>query len=324
MRRRDFVALVAYALTAWPSTARTQGANTHKVGIILQGGSWYRMIEGLRDGLKKRGLAEGKQIVFDIRDMRGDLKAVEKAAKNLEDEKVDLICTLATSVSLATKQATQNVPIVFIAGTDPIAVKLVDSIARPSGRLTGVEFRATDLTGKRLELLREIAPNIHRVATFYDPKNPSATEAVHEAQEAARNLGMILVERHVASVDGLKKTLQAFNSHEADALIAVSDAMVDSQIELLIEMATARKLPTMLYDPEAVMKGGLATYSPDYVEVGRIAAKYVARILAGAKPGDLPVEAVDKVLLVLNVKTARQIGLAVPESLLVRADTVIE
>jgi len=314
MRRRDFVALVAYALTAWPSTARTQGANTHKVGIILQGGSWYRMIEGLRDGLRKRGLAEGKQIVFDIRDMRGDPKAVEKAAKS----------TLATSVSLATKQATQNVPIVFIAGTDPIAVKLVDSIARPSGRLTGVEFRATDLTGKRLELLREIAPNIHRVATFYDPKNPSATEAVHEAQEATRNLGMILVERHVASVDGLKKTLQAFNSHEADALIAVSDAMVDSQIELLIEMATARKLPTMLYDPEAVMKGGLATYSPDYVEVGRIAAKYVARILAGAKPGDLPVEAVDKVLLVLNVKTARQIGLAVPESLLVRADTVIE
>jgi ABC-type uncharacterized transport system substrate-binding protein len=324
VRRRDFITLAAGVVSAWPSNARTQEAKIYKVGVILQGGSWYAMVEGLRQGLSEQGLVEGKQVVFDIRDMHGDLKAVEKAAKNLEDEKVDLICTFATSVSVAAKRATRNVPIVFAAGTNPVAVRLVESIPRPGGRLTGVEFRATDLTGKRLELLREIVPDLRRVATFYDPNNPSAIEAVHEAREATRKLHLELVERHVSSVDELKKVLQAFKRDEADAVVAVSDAMVDSQIQYLIEMAITRKLPTMLYDPGAVIRGGLATYSPDYSEVGRISANYVGRILAGAKPGDLPVEGADKLLLVINLKTAKEIGLAIPESILVRADKVIE
>lgn len=323
MRRRSFLGAIA-AMLLPVRLASGQDGKVRKVGVILQGGSWYAMLDGLRAGLRDLGQVEGKQLILDVHDTRGDLRAVEEAARTLEKAKVDLICTLATSVSLAAKRATVRVPIVFMTGTNPVAVKLVESIPRPGGRLTGVQFRATDLTGKRLELLREIAPNLHRVVTFYDPKNPSAIESAREARDAARNLGLELVERHVASVAELHAAAQAFKASQADAFIAVSDAMVDSHIESVIDMAIARRLPTMLYDPGAVMKGGLATYSADYVEVGRLSAKYVQRILAGTNPADLPVEGTDKLSFVVNMKTARQIGLAIPESVLARADRIIE
>jgi putative ABC transport system substrate-binding protein len=304
--------------------ATAQDARIHRVGVILQGGSWYEMIDGLRDGLKELGLVEGKQFVLDIRDTQGDLKAVEEAARNLEAQKVALIYTLATSVSLAAQRATENIPIVFVAGTNPVTVKLVQSIPAPGGRLTGVQFRATDLTGKRLELLREIVPNLHRVMTFYNPKNLSAVESAKEGREAAGNLGLEFIERHVGSVEELQKALQLFTPGEADAYMAVSDAMIDGQIQSIIDMARSKRLPTMLYEPGAVAKGGLATYSADFREVGRLSAKYVRRVLAGASPADLPVEGIDKVSFVINLKIAKQIGLAIPESILLRANKVIE
>jgi len=322
--RRVFFGAMAAAVFLPVDLAGAQEGKVRKVGVILQGGSWYAMVDGLRAGLRDLGLVEGKQFVLDVRDTRGDLKAVEEAARSLEKEKVDLICTLATSVSVAAKRATVKVPIIFMTGTNPVTVKLVESIPHPGGRLTGVQFRATDLTGKRLELLRQIVPSLRRVVTFYDPKNPSAIESAKEAREAARNLGLELIERHVASVAELQTATQAFRANEADAVIAVSDAMVDSHIQSVIDMAVARRLPTMLYDPGAVVKGGLATYSADYVEVGRLSAKYVQRVLGGTNPADLPVEGTDKLSFVVNMKTAKRIGLAIPESVLARADKIIE
>src|SRR5262249_12185381 len=138
-----------------------------RVGVILQGGDWYAVVDGLRDGLNQLGLVEGKQFLLDIRDTRGDLKTVEATVKNLEQQKVKLIYTASTSVSVAAKRATQSIPMVFVAGTDPVTVNLVESIAAPGGRLTGVHLRSTELTGKRLELLREIVPDVRRVVTFY-------------------------------------------------------------------------------------------------------------------------------------------------------------
>jgi putative ABC transport system substrate-binding protein len=282
------------------------------------------MVDGLRDGLRELGFIEGKQFVLEIHDTQGDLKAVEEAARNLEQQKVSLIYTLATSVSLAAKQATENIPIVFVAGTNPVTVKLVQSIPAPGGRLTGVQFRATDLTGKRLELLREIVPNLRRVVTFYNPQNLSAIESSKEARKAAQNLGLELIERHVGSIEELQKALQTFRPDEADAYIAISDAMIDSQIQSIIDMARTKCLPTMLYEPGAVAKGGLATYSADFKEIGRVSAKYVRRVLAGTSPSALPVEGIDKVFFVINLKTAKQIGLTIPESILLRANNVIE
>ena len=324
MRIRRLLAAFAPALLLLMHAANAQGGNVRKVGVILQGGSWYEVVEGLRDGLKGLGFVEGKQFALDIRDMHGELKAVEQEATSLEEQQVALIYTLSTSVSVAAKKGTKKTPIVFVAGTNPVVVGLVETIPKPGGRLTGVQFRATDLTGKRLEMLLEIVPRVRRVVAFYDPQNPSATASAHEAREAAQKLGLELVERHVGSVSQLQKVLEAFKRGEADAVIAISDAMVDSQIQYVIDMANAQKLPTMLYDPGAVAKGGLATYSADYKEVGRLSAKYVHRILDGANPADFAVEGVDKLSLVINLKTAKQLGVTIPESVLARADRVIE
>lgn len=304
--------------------ASAQNSRVAKIGVILQGGPWYAVVEGLRDGLKELGLVEGTHFVLEIRDTKGDLKAVENAAKELEQAKISLIFTAATSVSLAAQKATEKTPIVFVAGTNPVTVKLVDLIRAPGGRLTGVHVRATDLIGKRLELLREIIPDLRRVVTFYNPNNRSAIEGAKEAREAARILGLELIERKVASVDELQKALQAFKSGEADAFIAVSDAMIDSQIQSVIDMSRAKKLPTMLYELVAVEQGGLVSYSTDFRDAGHLSAKYVQQILAGTSPSQLPVEGIDKLKFVINLKTAKQIGLDIPERILLRADKVIE
>jgi putative ABC transport system substrate-binding protein len=301
-----------------------QETKAQKVGIILQGGPWYAIVDGLRIGLRELGVIENDRFVLEIRDTRGSLKAVEQAARDFEQQKVNLIYTVATSVSLAAKQATQHTPIVFAAGTDPVAVKLVASIPRPGGRLTGVHFRAVGVVGKRLEMLRELAPNIRRVAIFYNPGNPSAVRAAKEAREAARQLRLQLAERHIASLDELRQVLQTFSASDADAYLNVGDAMIDSRAEAIIAVARANRLPTMFYEQGVVAKGGLASYSADFNEVGRLSAKHVRRVLAGTKPADLPVEGIDRFFFVINLKTAKQIGLSIPESILIRADKVIE
>ena len=304
--------------------ASAQQPKAPKVGVILQGGPWYAVVEGLRDGLNELGLVEGKNFVLEIRDTEGDLKAVERAAKELEQAKVNLIYTAATSVSLSAQKATEKTPIVFVAGTNPVTVKLVNSIRAPGDRLTGVHVRATDLIGKRLELLREIIPDLRRVVTFYNPSNRSAIEGAKEAREAARLLGLELIERKVASVEELQNALRTYRTGEADAFIAVSDAMIDSQIQSVIDMARANRLPTMHYELIAVEQGGLVSYSSDFKDAGRQSAKYVQQILAGTSPAQLPVEGIDTLKFVINLKTARQIGLNIPERILLRADKVIE
>ena len=231
---------LAAALAVSLATASAQDFKAPKIGVILQGGPWFAVIEGLRDGLKELGLVEGKHFVLDVRDTKGDLKAVEDTARKLERDKINIIYTAATSVSLAAQKATDKTPIVFVAGTNPVTVKLVASIREPGGRLTGVHVRATDLIGKRLELLKEIIPDLHRVITFYDPKNRSAIEGAKEAREAAQLLGLELIERQVASVEELRKAFHAFKRGEADAFVAVSDAMIDSQMQFLIDMSRRR------------------------------------------------------------------------------------
>ena len=324
MRARLLACGLIAALCLPIAMASAQESRTPKIGVILQGGPWYAVVEGLRDGLKDLGLIEGKHFLLDIHDTGGNLGAVEDTARKLERDKINIIYTAATSVSLAAQKATDKTPIVFVAGTNPVTVKLVASIREPGGRLTGVHVRATDLIGKRLELLKEIIPDLHRVITFYDPENRSAIEGAKEAREAARLLGLELIERQVASVEELRKALQAFKRGEADAFVAVSDAMIDSQMQFLIDMSREKKLPTMLYELVAVDQGGLASYSADFKDAGHLSAKYVQQILAGASPAHLPVEGIDRLKFVINLKTARQIGLKIPEPILIRADRVID
>jgi putative ABC transport system substrate-binding protein len=325
MNRRTFLCGLTLGTLFAPLAGEAQQVvKVYRVGVIHQGGPYGAVIKGLRDGLGELGFEERKHFVLDIRDMRGDLRAVGEAARELVRARVDLLYTVGTSVSLAAKRATVDIPIVFCAGTDPVGLGLVESLAKPGGRLTGIHFLSTDLTAKRLEVLKELLPKARRIVTFYDPNNPSARESSALARDAARHLGIELLERRVSSVEELLVGLRALRPGEADAFLPVSDAMVLSQTPALVDVMKPKRLPTMIADLNLVAAGALAGYGVNYYEVGHLSAKHVMRVLAGTNPRDLPVESVDRVQLVLNLRVARELGLTIPQSVLVRADHVIE
>jgi putative ABC transport system substrate-binding protein len=305
-------------------SVQAQPAKPYRLGVILPGMHWQNIVDGLRSGLKDLGLEQGKQYVLEIRDTKADLKAAETAAQQLEQEKVSLIFTTRTSVTIAAKRATTHIPIVFSAGADPIVLGLVESFANPGGRLTGVYEPGTDLTAKRVEILNEIVTKLRRILAFYDRRNPVASESARLARdEIARLSGVEFVERHFASVEELQAQVRAIKPRDVDAFFQLSDSMVNSQVELIIDTAKDRRLPSMFLDQSSVLKGGLASYAVSFEELGRLSAKYVHRILTGVKPHNLPIEAVRKIDLVLNLRTAKQIGLTIPPHMLARADRVI-
>ena len=315
---------IIVALVGYGAIVEAQQAKVYRVGVLLQGGPLYTIIDGLRDGLRELGFEEGRQYVLEIRDAKGDLKAAEAAARNLAREKVNLIYTLATPVTTVAKDATTDIPIVFCVGSDPVAAGLVQSFVRPGGRLTGVHYLVADLTAKRLEILKEILPKLSRVVTFYDPGSRVATEAAKLGREEAKRLGLKFIERNVTSVEELRKALQALKAGEADAYFYTADAMVVSQAQLIIETAQTKGLATMFHDQSLVAKGALASYGQNYHEIGRLSAKYVQRVLKGVDPRDLRIETVDNVELIINLKTAKQLGLTVPPDVLARANKVIK
>ena len=281
-------------------------------------------VDGLRKGLKELGFEEGKQFTLTIRDTKGDPKVAADAARTFEQERVDLLYAITSPVIVAAKEATQNVPMVFSIGTDPIALGLANDFAKPGGRLTGVHYLIRDLTAKRLEILKEMLPKISRVVTFFDPATPVSKEGAALAREEAKRLGLKLVERHVNSIEELRKGLQAIKAGESDAFFYIPDPMVVSQAQLIIDTAKARKLPTMFQDESLVAKGGLASYGQNYQEIGRLSAKFVYRVLNGTPPRDLRIETFDDVELVINLKTAKELGLTIAPHMLARAKKVIK
>jgi putative ABC transport system substrate-binding protein len=303
---------------------QAQQSKVHRIGVLLPGGALYETVDGLKVGLRELGLEEGKQFTLTIKDTKGDVKAAEEAARNYEREKVSLIYALASSVITAAKAATTNTPIVFCIGSDPVTGGLVDSFAKPGGRLTGVHFLNRDLTAKRLEILKEILPKASRVLTFYDPGNRLATESANLGREEAKRLGVKFMERQLVSVEELKKALQALKAGEADAYFYTPDAMVTGQAQLIIDTAKAKKLATMFHEQSLVAKGALASYGQSYYEIGRLSAKYVQKVLSGTNPRDLRIETFDDVELVINLKTAKALGLTIPPNVLARAKKVIK
>ena len=323
MNRRDSIlALVAFGMT--PFSVQPQQGRVFRVGALWVGGAASASIDGLRDGLRELGFEEGKQFLFHLRDGNGDIKSVETAAKRLESERVDLVYTVATSVTLAAKRATKTVPIVFYAGSDPVKAGLVASYRKPGGRLTGIHSLTADLMAKRLQILKEMIPRLQRVATFYNPENPASQQSMITVREATQRLNMELVQRQVTSVDQLRTALGALRPTEADAILSVPDAMVSSQPDLMIRTAKEKKLPTMFQFSDDVAKGGLASYGVSYYDLGRLSAKHVHRILTGAAPADFPVEQIDRFSFIVNLKTAKELGITIPQSVLLRADKVIE
>jgi putative ABC transport system substrate-binding protein len=314
--------LSAMLLALCPSAEAQQ--KVYRIGVLFPGGPLSETVDGLRKGLKELGFEEGKQFTLTIRDTKGDSKVAADAARTFEQERVDLLYAITSPVIVAAKEATQNVPMVFSIGTDPVALGLANDFAKPGGRLTGVHYLIRDLTAKRLEILKEMLPKISRVVTFFDPATPVSKEGAALAREEAKRLGLKLVERHVNSIEELRKGLQAIKAGESDAFFYIPDPMVVSQAQLIIDTAKARKLPTMFQDESLVAKGGLASYGQNYQEIGRLSAKFVYRVLNGTPPRDLRIETFDDVELVINLKTAKELGLTIAPNMLARAKKVIK
>jgi putative ABC transport system substrate-binding protein len=313
---------VAFAMCG--ALAQAQQASVPRVGVIHLGGPFSTMIDGLRNGLEELGLKEGNQFVLEIQDLQGDHKKAEEAGRRFEREKVKLIYAVTVPVVTAAMQGAKDVPIVFSVGSDPVVAGFVQSFAQPAGRLTGIHYLVRDLTGKRLEILKEMLPKLHAVVTFYDPGERVAREAAQLGREEAKRLGLKFVERHATTIEELRSALGALKAGDADAYFYTADTKVISQAQQIIDTARNKKLPTMFHDRSLVAEGALASYGQNYYEVGRLSAKYVQRVLSGAHPRDLKVETVEDVEFAINLKTAKQLGLTIPPNVLARANKVIK
>ena len=318
MDRRTFVAWTL----ALPLVARAQ-AKLHRIGVIYNGGPYAAAIDGLRDGLKELGLVEGRNYVFHLRNVRGDLSTVEATARGLEQEKVDIIYSVATTTTQRVKRATKSVPVVFYAGTDPVTSGLIASYSKPGGRLTGIHSQFTDLTAKRLELFKALVPSMERPVTFFLAAGIGSQQSIKMARAASPRLKVTVIERPVATPDELRAALQALKPGDGDGIFYLADALTISHTELIIQTANALKVPVMLAEETSVAKGALASYGVSYYVCGRLAAKPVQRILQGANPADMPIQQIDTPHFVINLKTASMLGITIPQSLLARADEVI-
>jgi putative ABC transport system substrate-binding protein len=327
LERRTFMASVSGGLLATPLAAQAQPAGkVWRVGYL--GNSTPTMesslVEGFRTGLREHGYREGQNIAVEYRWAEGSVERMPGLAAELVRLKVDVIVTSGTPASLAVKRATTTIPIVVAAVGDAVGVGLVPSLARPGGNVTGVSTLYPDLEGKRLQLLKEIVPGIKRAAVLMNPANPFTPLPWREARAAAGKLHIALQPAEVVAASDFERVFAMIAKGKPDALFVLADRpfLISHRAEI-VRFAAERRLPAMYPFREFVEDGGLVVYSPDFVELFRRAASYVDKVLKGAKPADLPIEQPTKFELVINLKTAKALGLTIPPSLLGRADAVI-
>jgi putative ABC transport system substrate-binding protein len=282
-------------------------------------------VEAFRQGLRDLGYIEGKNILVEYRYVEGRLDRVPALVGELVQLKVDVLVATFTIAIRAAKQATTTIPIIMVSATDPVAAGFVDSLARPGGNITGVVRLIRELSSKRLELLKEAVPRISRVGVLWDGNAPGPAIAVKEYEAAARSLKLEFQSLEVRGPDpDVDGAFQAAGKGRANALIVVRNNVVDRHSKRIVDLAIKNRLPSVWEGGEFVQSGGLMSYTSDDPANFRRAATYVDRILKGAKPADLPVEQPTKFELVINLKTAKQIGLTIPQSVLYRADKVIK
>jgi ABC-type uncharacterized transport system substrate-binding protein len=301
-----------------------QPTNMPKIGwLSAVPGSTAGQEEIIRN-LRELGYVNGKNIGFEFRYAANRLDRLPRLAEELVGRKVDLLITPGTPGALALRNATKTIPIIFTDVTDPVAAGLVESLARPGGNLTGFSSIESVLAGKRLELLKETISKLSRVAVLWNPQNPSAQQEWKESQRAARELGLQLHSMEVSSADKYEKAFdQAVKAHST-ALAALSAPLSASSQQRIADLAAKNRLPSIYVRKEIVAMGGLMSYGPDQTERFRRVAVLIDKILKGAKPAELPVEQPTKFELVINLKTAKQIGLTIPPNVLARADKVIK
>jgi putative ABC transport system substrate-binding protein len=279
-------------------------------------------VEALRQRLRELGYVEGKNIVIEYRYAEGKLERLPDLAAELVRLKIDVIVTTGQPV-LAAKKASATIPIVFAAANDPVGTGLVSSLAQPGGNITGLSVMSPDLNGKRLELLKEAFPKVARVAFLWGSGGTRGNLPLTEMEAAAKALGLKLLSLAVRSLDDFESAFARAKREGAQALITIPGSLINTQQRQVLDFAAKNWLPAMYPDSEWVEAGGLMSYAPSYTDLFRRAADYVDKILKGTKPADLPVEQPTKFEFLINLKTAKQIGMTIPANVLVRADRVI-
>jgi putative ABC transport system substrate-binding protein len=326
MRRRDFVILLGGA-AAWPLRARAQQpAKIPRIGLLSPFSSsdtalWH---QAFLQGLRELGRVEGKTVVIEYRYAEGRNDRLPELIAELIRLKVDVIVTAVTSDTLVAKSATREIPIVMAAAGDPVATGLVESLARPGGNITGLSQMNPELTGKRLELLKEIIPELSSVAVVSNPEDPVSVLGLHEIQLPARELGIAVHSLLVRSPGDLDQALDQAVGTRVGALVIMPNPVFVTNLKRIADFATRNRLPSIFHLREFAQAGGLVSYGVDRSDLFRRAATYVDKILNGVKAADLPIEQPTRFELVINLKTANALGLTVPPSLLARADEVIE
>jgi putative tryptophan/tyrosine transport system substrate-binding protein len=326
MRRRQFIALIGGATVAWPLAARAQQAG--KLPTIGYLGSATPATQGqwvaaFVERLRELGWIDGRNVTIEYRWGEGRDERFAEIAAEFVRLKVDVIVTLGTQPVLAAKQATAHVPIVFAAAGDPVGTGLVASLARPGSNLTGLSLQAPDLAGKRLELLREVIPGLRRVAVLINVGNAAAVRELGEVQAAARTLGLEVITLEIRRAEDIAPAIEALKSR-TEVLYVPSDPLFTPNRIRINTLALSARLPTIFFERDYVDAGGLMSYGPNRSDMFRRAAELVDKILRGAKPADIPVEQPTKFDLVINLTTAKALGLTIPEWFLLRANEVIE
>ena len=325
MRRRAFITLLSGA-AAWPLAARAQqSGKLPKIGLLSSGapavqGQW---VPAFVQRLRELGWIEGRTVVLEVRWAEGRPERFTEIAAEFVRLKVEVIMTYSTAAVIAAKQATSIIPIVFVAAGDPVGTGLVASLARPGGNITGTSAQTPELAGKRVELLRDVIPGLRRLAIMANVGNPGSVLEMGEAQAAARKLGLEVTTSEIRRAEDITPAFEALRDR-ADALYLCPDPLMITNITRINILAVGARLPTMHGVREYVEAGGLIFYGPNFPDLFRRAADYVDKILRGAKPADIPVEQPIKFDLVINLTTAKVLGLKIPESFLLRADEVIE
>ena len=328
MDRRTFVGAAAGSLLTLPLAIEAQQASkVPRIGYLVQNyaETSQRPLAAFREGLRELGWVEGKNIVIEVRFAEGSVDQLPALVSELIRVKVDIIVAGSSGATWAAKNATQSIPIVMAASANAPGEGLVASLAHPGGNITGMTFLAgPEIAGKQLQLLKEVAPAASRVAVLTNPTNRAHVAFVREVQLAARSLGAQVQVLDARNPDQLDSAFAAMTREHAAALLVLTDSMLVGQRQRVANLAARSRLPALYSQREFVDAGGLVSYGPSLSDMFRRAATHVDKILRGGKPSDIPVEQPTKFELVINLKTAKALGLTVPQSLLLRADEVIQ
>jgi len=324
--RREFITLLGGAAAAWPVAARAQQpGKLPTIGFLgaTTPSAQSQWTAAFVERLRELGWIEGRNVAIEYRWMEGRNERVAEIAAEFVQLRVDVIVVQGTAAVVGAKQATSVIPIVFALAGDPVGSGLVASLARPGGNVTGLSGQQADIAAKRLELLREVVPSLHRLAIVANVGNPYAILELGEIQGGARALGLEAATFEIRRAEDVAPAFRALKGG-ADALYVINDPLVNTNRVRIIISALGARLPTMHGSREHVEAGGLMSFGPNYPDLFRRTADYVNKILRGAKPGDIPVEQPTKFDLVVNVLTAAALGITLPPTLLARADEVIE